>query len=107
MNRTLLAEWAPQSGVMLTWPHGHGDWRPFLTQVEPVFIDIGRAVTQFEKLLVATYDEAHRQHVLQRLAAAGASMDRVKTFIVPSAFSHSLDSKRKYIKAKHGYDVYS
>lgn len=84
MNRTLLAEWAPQSGVMLTWPHGHGDWRPFLTQVEPVFIDIGRAVTQFEKLLIATYDDAHRQHVLQRLAAAGANMDRVKTFIVPS-----------------------
>jgi len=84
MKPILLPEWAPQSGVMLTWPHGHGDWRPFLAQVEPVFVDIGRAVTRFEKLLVATYDEVHRQHVIDVLAAAGSQMDRVQTFIVPS-----------------------
>ena len=48
--RTYLPpEWAPQSGVMLTWPHDKSDWAPILGEVEPVFAEIARQVARFEK----------------------------------------------------------
>jgi agmatine deiminase len=59
----LPPEWAPQSGVLLTWPHAHGDWAPHLATVEPVFVAIARAIGAHEKVLVACYDEDHRRHV--------------------------------------------
>ncbi len=76
--RTYLPpEWAPQSGVMLTWPHVRSDWAPVLEQVEPVFAEIVRQIARFEKALVVCYDELHRAHVAGRLRAAGMSSDRV------------------------------
>ena len=29
----LPAEWEPQSAIMLTWPHGGTDWKPYLRQI--------------------------------------------------------------------------
>lgn len=80
--QTLPAEWAAQDAVMLTWPHGHGDWAPWLEQVEPVFVDIARHVCRFERLLVVYYDDQHRQRIEQLLHAAGADLGRVT--LVPS-----------------------
>jgi agmatine deiminase len=69
---------------MLTWPHAHSDWAPRLDAVEPVFAAIGREVSRREGLLVICYDENHRRHVAERLAAAGAEMGRVRLAIAPS-----------------------
>ena len=68
--RTYLPpEWAPQSGVMLTWPHGRGDWAENLAEVEPVFIDLARHITRHEHLLVVCEDEIHQRHIDQLLKA--------------------------------------
>lgn len=87
----LPPEWAPQSGVMLTWPHAHGDWATHLEQVEPVFVAIAREVSRREGLLVACYDEAHRRHVAARLEAGGAEMARVRLAVAPSNDSWARD----------------
>jgi len=52
----LPAEWEPQSGIMLTWPHE--------TRVEPVFVHITCEISQREEVLIVCRDEALRQHVL-------------------------------------------
>lgn len=75
--QTLPAEWAEQDAVMLTWPHGHGDWAPWLEQVEPVFVDIARQICRFERLLVVYYDDEHRQRIEDLLRTAGADLNRV------------------------------
>ncbi len=80
----LPPEWAPQSGVMLTWPHIHGDWAKRLKQVEPVFIEIARQVSLREKLLISCYDTAHRTHISEQLSAAGVDLSRVILHVVPS-----------------------
>jgi len=80
----LPPEWAPQSGVMLTWPHAHSDWAPILDRVEPVFAEIARQVARFEKVLIACRDDRHRAHVVRQLAAAGVATDRVVLGIAPS-----------------------
>jgi agmatine deiminase len=83
-RNSLPAEWAPQSGVMLTWPHVHGDWAKRLPQVEPVFTEIVRQVSRREKVLIACYDSRHRTHVEKLLAAAGVYLGRVILHTVPS-----------------------
>jgi len=75
-QRHLPAEWAPQSGVMLTWPHPYGDWHPWLTEVEPVFVAIAREVARRENLLITCYDAAHRAHVARLLQDAGVDLTR-------------------------------
>lgn len=46
------AEWANQSGVMLTWPHPGTDWADMLDEVEVCFIAIAKAISEREKLLI-------------------------------------------------------
>lgn len=36
-NAVLPAEWAPQSGIQLTWPHAGTDWAHMLTEVQVCF----------------------------------------------------------------------
>lgn len=82
--RLLPAEWAPQSGVMLTWPHRHSDWRPLLELVEPVFIAIASAVSQREDVLITVYDSGHRRHVEETLSEHGVDLSRLRFHIQAS-----------------------
>ena len=84
MHQRLPAEWEPQSGVLLTWPHPGTDWAPVLSRVEPVFVRIGREVTRFERRLGACHDEDRRAHVAARLAEADVDLSRVVLAVVPS-----------------------
>ena len=52
----LPAEWAPQSGVQLTWPHTGTDWAYMLDEVEDCFVKIAREIALREKLLIVTPD---------------------------------------------------
>lgn len=50
----LPAEWHPQSGVQLTWPHEATDWASMLKEVQECFIQIADAVSQKELVLIVT-----------------------------------------------------
>ncbi|OOV88271.1 agmatine deiminase family protein [Oceanospirillum linum] len=60
----LLPEWAPQSGVMLTWPHANSDWAPFLTQVEPVFYQIAESIAHREKVLITVASDTKKREII-------------------------------------------
>lgn len=84
----LPAEWEPQAGVMLTWPHGGTDWAGDLERVETCFDAIAAAISQREAVLIACNDPAR---VTERLARAGANIDRVRAHAVPSNDTWSRD----------------
>ena len=50
----LPAEWFPQSGVQLTWPHAGTDWAYMLEEVQQCFVQIAREIASREKLLIVT-----------------------------------------------------
>ncbi|MDP4546540.1 agmatine/peptidylarginine deiminase [Marinobacter sp. MDS2] len=52
-KRVLPAEWAPQSAVLLTWPHPGTDWASVMAEVEPVFLAIAKATLRFEHLVIS------------------------------------------------------
>lgn len=53
-NAVLPAEWAPQSGIQLTWPHAGTDWAHMLMEVQACFASIAREIAQRELLLIVT-----------------------------------------------------
>ncbi len=65
----LPAEWEPQSGVLLTWPHDEGDWKGLLPRVEPALIAMTVAISQRERVVLACSDVAHTQALLENTAA--------------------------------------
>ena len=81
MNRRLPAEWEEQDGVLLAWPHKDSDWHPVLHKVEPVFIEIAKQISLFERVLIIAPD---RNMVENKLRPAGASMDQVTVYEIDS-----------------------
>lgn len=49
----LPAEWHRQACVQLTWPHEGTDWCPYLDDITDTFVQIAKAVVQYERLVVA------------------------------------------------------
>ncbi len=81
MARRLLPEWAPQSGVMLSWPDPDTDWGPRLHEVEPVFLSIARAISRFEPLLICVHP-GRETHLRQLLNQAGLAQAPIRLFTV-------------------------
>ncbi|WP_434423470.1 agmatine deiminase family protein [Nannocystis pusilla] len=83
-TRVLPAEWAPQAGVLLTWPHADSDWGPTLRQVEPVFVEIARQIALREVAVIACHDAALAAHVRALLRRAGVDDARALLHAAPS-----------------------
>jgi agmatine/peptidylarginine deiminase len=89
--RRLPAEWEPQVGVMLTWPHPATDWADALDQVLPVFGRIGAAISHREDLLSVCASPAALTRARSVLAEAGADMARCRFAHAPSNDSWARD----------------
>ena len=48
----LPAEWEPQWGVQLTWPHAQTDWAPMLSEITATYEEMAREISKREHLLV-------------------------------------------------------
>ncbi len=80
----LPAEWEPQDGVQLTWPHADSDWAEMLAEVEVVFVAIAKAVSRFERLLVICHNDAVRNHVRNLLSAAEVNLAQCRLVLAPT-----------------------
>ena len=73
-NLVLPAEWEPQWGVQLTWPHEDSDWNPYLKEITATYIEMARAITRYEMLLVVAPDV---ELVRQQLSEAEIDLQKV------------------------------
>lgn len=48
----LPAEWEPQWGVQLTWPHARTDWAPMLDEITATYEEMAREIRMREELLI-------------------------------------------------------
>ena len=51
-NRSFAAEWDPQDGVLIAWPHAGTDWAYMLDEVTACYIELAHAVLQDDERLV-------------------------------------------------------
>ena len=54
----LPAEWEPQEGVQLTWPHARTDWTPMLDEITAVYHQMAREIAERERLMVVAPEDA-------------------------------------------------
>ena len=54
----LPAEWEPQWGVQLTWPHARTDWAPMLDEITATYREIAREIARRENLLIVAPEGA-------------------------------------------------
>jgi len=83
-SRMMPAEWYPQSGVLLTWPHRHSDWANMLDEIEAVYLEIVLHISRFEKVLVVAYDKPHLEHIIQSIAQTDAVQTNCRFVIYPT-----------------------
>lgn len=53
---TLPAEWAPQSGIQLTWPHADTDWASYLEDITRTFVALASEIAKHETVLIVSPD---------------------------------------------------
>jgi agmatine deiminase len=75
--QTITAEWEPQDGVLLAWPHQETDWRDDLAAVQAVFVNIVRAISRFERVLIVAPEI---EPVRARLHADSVDLQRVRLY---------------------------
>lgn len=46
------AEWEPQSGIQLTWPHSDTDWAPLLKKIQKTYGEMAEEIQKREALLI-------------------------------------------------------
>ena len=56
----LPAEWEPQWGVQLTWPHADTDWAPILNDIIETYHKMAREIAKRERLIVVAPEDAAR-----------------------------------------------
>ncbi|MDE2236038.1 MAG: agmatine deiminase family protein [Gammaproteobacteria bacterium] len=80
----LPPEWAPQSGIMLTWPRSDGDWNPDYASVEQCHTQLAKEISLREKVLITCMDNAHAERIRALVKAAGGMTERLHLYPLPS-----------------------
>ena len=71
----LPAEWDPQDAVLLAWPHQDSDWADILDEVLPVYLELARQISRFERVLIVTPEP---QVVREQLTRAAIVSDQIQ-----------------------------
>src|SRR4051812_45545974 len=73
----LPAEWEPQAGVLLAWPHAETDWAERLVEVESTCAALAKAIARFEPVLICVADpQVHAR--AERLLAGSIDVRRCR-----------------------------
>jgi len=46
------AEWEPQSGIQLTWPHSGTDWAPMLSEITATYEEMVKVISRYEPVMI-------------------------------------------------------
>jgi agmatine/peptidylarginine deiminase len=69
----LPAEWEPQAGVIVAWPHDQTDWAERLVETESTYVALVAAIARHEPVLICVADASVRKRA--DLLIAGALVD--------------------------------
>ena len=79
--RRLPAEWEPQDGILLAWPHAGTDWSEQLEAVEAVYLELTQQIIRSEKVIIISPES---EQVLHTLQAHGIPLDNIVSVSVPT-----------------------
>ena len=71
------AEWDPQSGIVIAWPHAGTDWVERLGEVEETYAALVAAIAAFQPVLICVADADVQARAQTRLRRSRIDMARV------------------------------
>ena len=74
----LPAEWEPQAGVLLAWPHAQTDWSERLAETQSAYAALVAAITRFEPAVICVANPTVRESATALLAAASVDLGRCR-----------------------------
>jgi agmatine/peptidylarginine deiminase len=74
----LPAEWEPQAGVLLAWPHAQTDWAKRLAETESAYVALVAAITRFEPAVICVASPAARERATALLLSTGVNLDQCR-----------------------------
>jgi agmatine deiminase len=77
----LPAEWEPQDGILLAWPHKETDWQAYLTEVTAVYLDLVREIVACESVLIVTPEP---DIAINQMIQAGIELSAVQVKKIPT-----------------------
>jgi len=72
----MLAEWEPQSAIMLAWPHADTDWAANLEAAEKSYIAMLAAITRTQIAVILVPDDTVSSHVESLAREHGVDVSR-------------------------------
>lgn len=64
--RTLPAEWAPQSAILISWPHAKTDWADILDEVTECYVRMAYAIAAHQPLIVLVVEGLDVSSLLEK-----------------------------------------
>jgi agmatine deiminase len=80
----MSAEWEPHAATWLAWPHEKTDWPGKFAPIPWVYADIVRRLSQVERVRILVENADMKCAVHRILKSAGANLDAVDFFHVPT-----------------------
>jgi agmatine deiminase len=92
MGFRMPAEWERHEGTWLGWPHELTDWPGKFAPIPWAFAEIVRLLSEVEKVFLLVEDKASENRVRVILRKAGAKLESVEFFAVPTDRGWMRDS---------------
>lgn len=65
----LLPEWAPQSNLLMVWPHIYSPWKDNLETITATYMKLATTIAEQQLLTIICYDQALQQDLQSKLPA--------------------------------------
>jgi agmatine deiminase len=101
------AEWEPHAATWLGWPHEVSDWPGKFTAIPWAFGEIVRVLSQVERIYLMVQNAVAEKRVRAILKKAGAELDAVDFFRVPTDRGWMRDSGPICVKDSSGEVAYN
>lgn len=101
------AEWEPHLATWLGWPHELTDWPGKFAPIPWAFAEIVRVLSEVERTFLMVQDAAAEKRVRGILKKAGAKLDAVELFRVPTDRGWMRDSGPICVKGPGGEVIYN
>jgi agmatine deiminase len=96
------AEWEPHAATWLAWPHERTDWPGKLAPVQWVYAEVVRHLVPGERVRILVQDAAAERGAASVLRRAGADLDRVDFFRIPTDRSWTRDFCPTFVRDRAG-----
>lgn len=98
MNNFLLpAEWAPQSAIVMIWPHEQTDWVYMLNEVQTCYRNIIATITRFEDVILLVPNQREKERLAKEMPT------RVRLVTIKSNDTWARDSGPIFIKNENNF----